>query len=115
MEDQLLAEIVRDGLLGQIVVGGPQAAGGDDGVHPGKGQDQTLFQPLGVVAHYGLVVQIDSQSRHLLGDVGGVGVDDVAHEQLRADAENLRRMGFVAHILKTFRRIFLYCSTIPGK
>ena len=85
MELQLPAEGGADGLLGEVVIGGPQAAGGDDDVRPCLGDIQGVPEPLGVVPHYGVVVDGDAQGAETLGEDLGVGVGDVAQEQLGAD------------------------------
>ena len=85
----LRAEVGRYRLLGHVVKGGAKAAGGDDQVSSVKGVVEGLFQPLRVVPHHRLVVQVDAHGGQLLGDVRRVGVDDVAQQQLRAHAQNL--------------------------
>ncbi len=93
MEHQLLTEGLTDGLLGQIIVGGAQATGGDDDVRPAAGNGQGLFQALRVVAHHGVPEDVDPQGGEALGDGLGVGVYDVAEKQLRANSEDFSYMG----------------------
>ena len=89
---QGLAEGFADSLLGQVVIGGAQAAGGDDDVGPLPGDVQSVFQALGVVAHDGVPEDVDADGGQGLGDVPGVGVDDVAEEQLRAHGDDFGSM-----------------------
>ena len=89
VEHQRLAEGLADGLLRQVIIGGPQAAGGDDDVRPLPGNVQSLLQPLGVISYHGVPEDIDSHGGKGLGDVSGIGVDDVAEEQLRAHGDQL--------------------------
>ena len=49
-------EIGRHCLLGHIIKGGAQTAGGDDQVRSVKGVVEGFFQPLRIVPHHGLVV-----------------------------------------------------------
>ena len=92
MQHQGLAKGLADGLLGQVVIGGPQAAGGDDDVRPLPGDVQSVFQALGVVAHHRVPEDVDADGGQGLGDVPGIGVDDVAEEQLRAHGDDLSGM-----------------------
>ena len=50
-----------DGLLGQIVIGGAQTAGGDEDVRPAAGDVQRLLEPLGVVSHHRVPEDVDAQ------------------------------------------------------
>ena len=78
-----------DGLLRQVVVGGAQAAGGDDDIRPPAGDVQGLTQPLRVIPHHRVPKDVDAYGGQGLGDVPGIGVDDVAEEQLRAHGDDL--------------------------
>ena len=80
VQHQLLAEGGADGLLGQIVVGGPQAAGGEDDVRPVAGNVQRLPQPLGVVPHHRVPEDVDAQGGQALREHLGVGVGNVAQQ-----------------------------------
>ncbi len=62
-QDQRLAEGRADGLLGKIVIGGAQAAGGKDDVRPLPGDLQRLPQPFRVVPYHGMPEHIDANSR----------------------------------------------------
>ena len=92
VKDKLPAKDLADGLLRQIVVGRPQSAGGQDDVRPPAGRVQRLTQPLGVVAHHGVPKDVDPQRGQALGDHLGVGVCDVAEEQLRPHGDDLSGM-----------------------
>ena len=83
------AKAVRQHLLGQIVAGGAEAAGGDDDVGAGLCHLHARPQALGIVAHDGVVLDIDADFGKPLGNVAGVGVGDVAQQKLGADAEDL--------------------------
>ncbi len=72
------AEAIRQHLLGQIVAGGAEAAGGDDNVGAGFGDLHARPQALGVIAHDSVVLDVDADFGKPLGDVAGVGVGDVA-------------------------------------
>ena len=98
MELQRDAEGFADGLLGEIVVGGAEAAGGDDDVGPPLGDGQGVLQPLGVVPHHGVVVDVDSQGAEPLGEHLGVRIGDVAQEQLGTHGDQFR---IVAHCICT--------------
>ncbi len=89
MEHQGLSEGGADGLLGEIVIGGPQPAGGDEDVCPGPGQVQGLAQPAGVVAYHRVPVDINAQAGQGLGEDLGVGVGNAAQQQLRAHGKDL--------------------------
>ena len=89
VEDQRLVKGGADGLLGQIVIGGAQTAGGDENVRPAAGDVQRLPEPLGIVSHHGVPEDVDAQGGKRLGDGLGVGVGNVAQEQLRTYGDEL--------------------------
>ena len=64
--------ISGDRLLAQIVIGGAETAGGDDDVRPRKSKLQRLPQALRVISYHALVIDVDPQSRQLLGDVAAL-------------------------------------------
>ena len=68
VEHQLFAEALGQHVFGQIVAGGAQAAGGNENVRPAFGQLHRGPQPLGVVAHHRVVVDVDAQGRQALGE-----------------------------------------------
>ena len=87
MVNQFLAEGLGDGHLGQVVAGGPQAAGGDEDIRPVAGDVHRLADPLRVVPHHGVIVDVDPQLGQPLGDHLGVGVGDVPQQQLGAHGD----------------------------
>ncbi len=97
MGEELSPQHPGDGLLGEVVVGGPQPPGGDDKIRPGQSQFHRLLKALGVIPHHPLVVEVQPHLRQPTGDGGGVGVDGVAHQQFGANAENLGGLGFLVH------------------
>ena len=79
-----------DRLGGEVIGGGTQPTGGDQqataagrGAHGGD-------QPLAVVAHHLLAVVGNAEGGQLLGDPAGIAINDVAQQQLGANAEDLR-------------------------
>ena len=84
VEHQRLAAGGADGLLGEVVVGGAQAAGGDEDVRPVPGGVHRLAQASGVVSHHCVPEDVDTQGTEALGEHLGIGVGDVAQEQLSA-------------------------------
>ena len=78
-----------DGLAGDVVLRGTEAAGHDDGVGPAEGLLQGGDDALGVVAHLGGVVDVDAGIGEGSGDGRRVGVVDLAEQQLRPDGEDL--------------------------
>ena len=88
VQHQGLAEGLADGLFRQVIVSGAQAAGGNDDVRPAAGNVQGFLQALGIVPHHGVPEDVDAHGGEGLGDVPGVGVDDVAEEQLSAHGDN---------------------------
>ena len=87
-----------DGLLGQIVVGGPEAPRGNQQVAAREGGVHRLRQTLGVVAHHGVVEDVEAQQGQLLGEEGGVGVSDVAQQDFGSHTQDF---GGFAHGEKT--------------
>ena len=61
-------------------------------VNHGVGAGECLIdggkQPIGVVSHHALAVDGDAHLRQAAGQIGGVGIDDIAQEQFRADGQN---------------------------
>ena len=80
MEDEGLSEGFADGLFGEVVVGGTQAAGGDEDVRPAAGDVQRLPEAVGVIAHHGVPEDVDAQGGEALAQGLGIGVGDVAKE-----------------------------------
>ena len=84
VEHQRPAEGFGQHLLGQVVAGGPQAAGGDDDVRPAPGQLHRRPEPLGVVPYHGVVIDIDAHGGQFPAQVPGIGIEDVAQQQFGA-------------------------------
>jgi hypothetical protein len=83
---------VQDGrhdVAGQVVLGGPQAAGGDDDVGSAQGLAQRCLDAGGIVPHRRLEEQVNARLGQPLGDPAGVGIHDLAQEQLGADGQDL--------------------------
>ncbi len=105
VEDQLLAEGLGQHVFGEIVAGGAQAAGGDDDVGPLFGQSHRLLGPLEVVPHHGVPEDIQPQLAQPLGEHLGVGVGDVAQQQLGADGQNFNGMRHRKDLLIVVNRL----------
>ena len=88
VEDELLAEGGGDGLLREIVARGAEAARGDDHVGALLRAADDLLEPAGIVAHDGLPEDVDAELAQQARNVGGVGVDRLAEQQLGADGDN---------------------------
>ena len=101
---QRQAQDAGHGLLGEIVVGGAQAAGGDDQVAALQGGAQAFFQAGGVVAHHAGMVQVDAQGGEGAGHMGGVRIDGVAEQKLGAHGNDLG-----------FHAMFLVCGDASGR
>ena len=92
VEDQLLPKGLADSLLGEVVIGGAQAPGGNENIRPAAGNVQRLLQPPGVIAHNGVPKHVDPQGRQTFGNDLGVGVGDVAQKQFRAHGNDFSGM-----------------------
>ena len=101
---QRQAQDAGHGLLGEVVVGGAQAAGGDDQVAALQGGAQAFFQAGGVVAHHAGMVQVDAQGGEGAGHMGGVRIDGVAEQKLGAHGNDLG-----------FHAMFLVCGDASGR
>ena len=110
IEDEIQPQRRRHGLLGEVVLRGPEAPGEEDHVGPGEGGEHRLRQPLRVVAHHLLTVQVHPQGSQLFGHELGVGVHDLPHEQLRAHAND-----FCDHILIPARSASGSCTHSPSR
>lgn len=80
-----------DRLLAEVVVGGAETARRDDDVVARERLVERLAQAFGVVADRRVAVDVDPQLRQPPGDHLGVGVDDVAEQDLGSDTEDFRR------------------------
>src|SRR4029077_4027926 len=78
-----------DGLPGDVVVGGPEAAAHEDGVGSGEGGPQPVHDAGVVVAHLGLEQAVDAVGGQLLADPGRVRVHDLAEQELGADGQDV--------------------------
>ena len=86
------AEGVGQGLFGEVVAGGAQAASGDEDVGAALGDVHSGAEAFGVVPHHGVIVDVDAQGGQALGDHLGVGVGDAAQQQLGAHGDDLSGM-----------------------
>jgi hypothetical protein len=74
----------RHSFPGQVVQGRPDSAGGNDKIRPAQSGSQGALDPFQVVSHRALEMQVQAHGGQLLGDVGRVGVHDLAQQQLRS-------------------------------
>ena len=88
--DQLPSKALRHHLLCEVVIGGAQAAGGEEDVRPSPGGFQHGAQPLRIVPYHRVVADADAQGVQLPGEVLGVGVGDAAQQQLRPHSDDFR-------------------------
>ena len=84
--DHLPAKVLGHRLLGQVVVGGAKAAGGQNQVTAGERLPQGGFQPFWVVPHHRLMVYFDAHLGQFLRQKRRVGVDDIPQQQLGSNA-----------------------------
>ena len=89
---QLFPKGLRQHVLGQVVAGRAQAAGGDDNVRPLLGDGHRLPGPLGVVPHHCVPIHIQPQGAETLGEHLSVGVGDAAQQQLGAHRQDFHFM-----------------------
>ena len=92
VKDQLLAKGLSQHIFREVVAGGAQAAGGDDDIRPPLGQGHRLLRPLEIVPHHGVPVDVQPQLAQPLGEHLGIGVGDVAQEQLGAYRQDFNCM-----------------------
>ena len=85
---QLQAEGLCQRVLGQVIAGGAQPAGGDDDVRPLLRYFNALLKPAGVVAHHRVIEHIDADACQRLGNISRIRVGDVAQQQLRPDGND---------------------------
>ena len=85
IEDQLVAEAGGDGLFGQVVRRGAEAAGEDQQVAAALGLVDEVGQTAMVVADGALPLDGDAQIGQLPAEVLRVGVEDLPHQEFRAD------------------------------
>ena len=85
VDEHLLAHDGGDGLAGEVVLGGAEAAGHDDDVGALEGDLDGAGEAVEVIADGGLVVEVDADGGQAGGEVRGVGVEDLAEEDLGAE------------------------------
>ena len=77
------------GLAREVVLGGPEAAGGDHEVGPGERGPEGRLEEAGVVGHGDPRAHFDAQLGEPLGDPEGVGVRAQRGQELAAHGEDL--------------------------
>ena len=110
VQDQLEAQGRRHGLLGEVVLRGPEAAGEQHHVGSIEGRQHRLREPLRIVAHHLLAVQVHPQGGQLLGHELGVGVHDLPHEELGAHTDDFRD-----HSITPVGSGFCSCTRSPSR
>ena len=89
VDARLLVEDRADRFARQVVLRRAEAAGADDDVGALARAADGLGQSIEVVADDGLEVDVDAERRQPGRDEGGVGIDDLAEQDLGADGEYL--------------------------
>ena len=84
-----LADGGGDGVTGDVVFGGAEAAGAEDEVGALQGGLHEFAEARLVIADLVHVVEVDAERGQALGDVVGVGVLDVGEEDFGADGDDL--------------------------
>ena len=84
---------VRDGLPGDVVLGGPEPAAHDDAVAAGQRRAQGQRDAVVVVPHGLVEVGGNAVGGQVLAQPGGVGVGDLAQQQLGAHRDDLDSHG----------------------
>ena len=82
MPDQGHAQRGGQAFAGDVVLGGPQPAGGDDHVGPGEGEPEGLGDARLVVPHSLVMQDVHADLREALRHPLGVVVADLAEEDL---------------------------------
>jgi hypothetical protein len=95
-------KIFRHDFFGDIVVRRPQAAGEQNHVRTAEGQIQTLADVISIIAHHAHVLHPHIGQIELAAYPRGVGVHDLADEQLVADGDD-----FCSHKSKMIRKLKL--------
>ena len=93
VEGQRDIQYPADRLLGEIVIGGAKATGEDQQVRPLLGDGYRFLQPLGVVAHHGVVQHIHAHGGQRLRQLLRIRVGDVAQQQLGTHGDDLCVIG----------------------
>ena len=91
--DERDAHDVGDDVTGDVVLGGAEASAHDHGIAAIECLRDDRLDAIGVVAHLGLEVRVDADERQLLPDVGRIGVDDLAEQQLGTDGDDFTPHG----------------------
>ena len=91
--DELHVEGTGEDLLGQVVAGRAEAAGGNDDVGALARDFHTFLQPLRVIADDGVIQHVDADLRQQLRHVARVGIRDVAEQQLGSHGNYLGIIG----------------------
>ena len=86
----LFADRLGDGVASDVVLGRAEAAGQEHDVRSASGCLDQLDQTLLVVADLVHEVEVDAHRRQTLGHVAGVGVENLAHQNFGADADDFR-------------------------
>ena len=90
---ELQAEALRQNLLGQVVTGRSQAACRDDDIRTGFCDLHTGTEPFGVVPYYGVILDVDPDTRKHLGDIPRVGVRNMSQKDLRSHGDDFGVIG----------------------
>ncbi|MPN56978.1 hypothetical protein SDC9_204672 [bioreactor metagenome] len=76
--------------FGQIVISGSQATGQQYNIAAQKSIFQALPQAAGIIPHHLMVININPQMCQATRNIGGVGIDHIAEQQLGAHTDNFR-------------------------
>ena len=117
---QLQAEALRQDLFGQVVAGGAKTSRCDDDVRAGFGDLHAGAEPLGVIPHHGVILDVNADAGEHLRYVTGIGVGDMSQKNLRPDGDDfsvIRSHGSCLLIIlsrypNTF--IFIFPPVFPG-
>ncbi len=106
---------LRDALPRDVVLRRPQPSGRQHHVRPGKRRFQRAVDPLPVVAHRRLLVEVDPVLGKHLPHKRGVGVHDLAQEQFRPYHDNfsLHQVSFRAVRARLASRAPRICARTP--
>ena len=91
--DELHVEGTGEDLLGQVVAGRAETAGGDDDVGALARDLHAILQTLRVIADDGVIQHVDADLRQQLRHVARVGIRDVAKQQLCSHGNYLGIIG----------------------
>ena len=100
-------------LLGQIITGGAQSAGGNQHIGPAPRQPDRCFQTGGVIAHHRVIVYVQPQRGQLPTQRLGVGIDNAAQKQLGSNRQNFHGMAHNSGLplsddLRFIKTVFVY-------